>query len=110
MRFILLGMSVTMLLLLGIYLLNLFDVRSLENGALILLFVMSLAALLVSNEAIEKYGLTNPLYLIAPAFAVLFVCYVAGFRSIALAFALMMTSPAIVATTRWFIGREEKKT
>lgn len=109
MRFLLLGMSVSILMLLAIYLLDLFSVRSFGNESIVLLFAGAVIALLVADGAMVRYGISNPLYLIVPAAAVLFVCYAAGFRAIAVAFSLMMSVPAIVATVRWFVGKGEKK-
>lgn len=108
-RFLLLGLSVSILMLLAIYLLDLFSVRSFGSESIVLLFAGAVIALLVADGAMGRYGISNPLYFAVPVAAALFVCYAAGFRSIAVAFALMMATPAIVATMRWFVGKGEGK-
>jgi len=109
-RFVLFGFSVSMLLLLGIYLLNVFNVREFGSEAIVLLFAVAVIALLVTDSLMKTYKMLNPLYFLVPGIVVLTVCYIYGFRNIAIAFALMLAMPGIVATARWLIiGKEALK-
>ena len=71
MRFILLGLNVIVLVLLGAYLLNLMGISTLGVNTLGALFLASVAALLVIDQMVEKLQMSNPyMYLIPGLVAV----------------------------------------
>jgi hypothetical protein len=109
-RFLLFGLTISMLLLLGMYLLDLFSVRAFGSESIVMLFATAVVAILVSDGMMKQYKLVNPLYFLVPALFVIGVCYISGLRSIAVAFALMLAMPGVVATARWLIvGKEAIK-
>ena len=71
MRFILLGLNVIVLVLLGAYLLDLMGISTLGVNTLGALFLASVAALLVIDQMVEKLQMSNPyMYLIPGLVAV----------------------------------------
>jgi len=66
MRMVLLGLNVIVLVLLGAYLLNLTGINTLGVNALGALFVMSVAAMLVIDQMVEKLQMSNPWMYLVP--------------------------------------------
>lgn len=106
-RFLLFGLTISMLLLLGMYLLDLFSVRAFGSESIVMLFATAVVVILVSDGMMKQYKIANPLYFLVPALFVLGVCYISGLKSIAIAFAIMLAMPGVVATARWLIVGKE---
>jgi hypothetical protein len=106
-RFLLLGFTISLMILFTMYLLDLFSIKSLSNEGIVLLFAGAVISLLVTDSAIERFKLSNPFYIIIPATVVLFASFIIGFR-IAIAFSLMLCIPAIIVAIRWIVGEKTK--
>jgi hypothetical protein len=65
-KFLLLGLNATIIMILAIYLINPSDIRGHDTIILVYLFVASLIVIVVANEFIEKFKISNPVYFIVP--------------------------------------------
>jgi len=108
-RFFLLSLNVVILLLLGVYLLNLFGIKAYDPTTMVYLFVASIAVVLISNEFIETYKLSNPIYFIAPGVVAVAAPFVLG-KPIAAAIALgwLCLAPGLVLLIRGLIGKKKE--
>ena len=103
MRFILLGINFTILMLLAIYLVNLLDVQSYGTNVFLFLFISSVIALFIINELIEKYKISNPPLLSLPAVTALFVSIVVERTVVSFILSLMLSVPVIVLIIHYFL-------
>jgi hypothetical protein len=101
MRFILLGLNVIVLVLLGAYLLDYMGISTLGVNALGALFFVSVAALLVVDQMVEKLQMANPwMYLVPGLVAVVAPIVIVRQVSIITLLGVLFTVPGIVLFVR----------
>jgi len=109
-KFLLLGLNVTVLMILGIYLLNLFNVRGYDNITLVYLFVAALIVTVVSSEFVEKFKINNPIYFIVPGLLAAIAPFILGKQiSAAIALGWLLLAPGIVLLVRSMLGEKKKE-
>ena len=108
-KFFLLSLNVVILLLLGVYLFNLFNVKAYDPITMIYLFVAAIAVVLISNEFIERYNLSNPVYFIAPGVVAIAAPFILG-KPVAAAIALgwLCLAPGLVLLIRGIISKKKE--
>ena len=108
-KFLLLGLNVTVLMILGIYLMNLFNVRGYDNITLVYLFAAALIVTVLANEFIEKFKISNPVYFIIPGLLAAAAPFILG-RPISAAIALgwLLLAPGIVLLVRSMLEKKKE--
>jgi len=103
MKFVLLGINVALFVLIGIYLADIFAIKSAGTEAIAFLFAATVAALLVANEFIEEYKIDNvPIYL-APALIVIGAPFLVGRSGLAILAGILLAIPGLVLLIRKLI-------
>jgi len=101
MRFILLGLNVIVLVLLGAYLLNLMGISTLGVNTLGALFLASVAVLLVIDQMVEKLHMANPfMYLVPGLVAMVAPIIIVRQVSVITLLGVLFTVPGIVLFVR----------
>ncbi|VVB73891.1 Uncharacterised protein [uncultured archaeon] len=101
MRFILLGLNVIVLVLLGAYLLDFMGISALGMNTLGALFLASVAGLLVVDQMVEKLQMTNPwMYLVPGIVAVVAPVIIVRQVSVITLLGVLFTVPGIVLFVR----------
>ena len=113
MRLVLLGANVSILILLGVYLLNLFSIRDAGIESIAMLFLASITALVLVNEFVERYQIKNFLAFLVPGLAAIAVSFLyrgggAGLIPVAFVLGVMLTVPGIVLLLQSAIGRQKQ--
>jgi len=107
-RFFLLSLNVVILLLLGTYLINLFNIKAYESVTFVYLFVAAVAVVLISNEFIEKFELGNPIYFFLPGVIAIVAPFVMGkIIPAAIVVGWLMLAPGIVLLSRNLLKKKE---
>jgi len=123
MKFFLLCLNVVILLLLGTYLMNLFEIKSYESMTFVYLFVAAVTMVLMANEFIEKFSIGNPLYFVIPGMLAIAFPLIIGKPvatviaspliigkpvTAAIALGWLLLAPGIVLIVRSFIGKKKE--
>jgi len=110
MRFFLICMNITVLFLLGVYLLNLFGVRSYDAFTFVYMFVAAVAVVLIASEFAEKYKMKNPIYFVLPGIMAIAAPLMTGAgrpNAVALALGWLLLAPGIVLLSRLIVKKKE---
>jgi len=108
-KFLLLGLNVTILMVLGIYLMNLFNIRGYDTITLVYLLAASLIVTFISNEFIEKFKINNPIYFIVPGLLAAIAPFILGKQvSAAIALGWLLLAPGIVLLVRSMLGEKKE--
>gem|GEM_PF-5617448 len=101
MKFILLSLNMVAMLLLGMYLLNIFSIDTYGVNGIILLFVLSMSMVLIADSIIKEFKISNPLFFILPGLAAVIVSVmVLRQLSILTALSILFLVPGVVMFIR----------
>lgn len=106
MRFILLGINVAILVLLAIYLFDLFGIRGQGMEVLSFLFLSATISLFITNEFIESYDVKNPLVFLFPSIIVMVSPFIVGKFAAVFILAWILAIPSFVFLIRSVLKKE----
>ena len=101
MKFLLLCLNVVILLMLGLYFINPFDIKSSEPITFAYLFIAAILIVVIANEFVEKFNFSNPLYFLVPGIFAVVAPFIVGKQiAVAIALGLLLLAPGIVLLLR----------
>jgi len=109
-RFLLMSLNVVVLLFLGMYILDLFSIKSYEVATMAYLLFAAIAVTLIANEFVDKFSLSNPIYFIVPAVVAIVAPLIIGKPiSAVMAIGWMMLAPGMVMIVRSMFKENKKQ-
>jgi len=108
-KFFLLSLNIIILFLLGVYLLDLFKLSAYNPVTFVYLFMAAMVMVLIANEFVEKYNISNPTYFIIPGVLAIVAPIISGKpATVALVLGWLLLAPGIVLLVRSIISKKKE--
>ncbi|MEM2974099.1 MAG: hypothetical protein QW112_00510 [Candidatus Micrarchaeia archaeon] len=107
-KFFLLAVGVALLIVLGMYLLDIFNIRNYDTMTILYAVMAVVIATLLSSEIIDKFELRNPAYFVVPGIIAVAALFITGkFVPIALVIGCSLLAPGIALLIRGGFRKKE---
>ena len=103
MKLILLGANVALFVLIGVYLADIFAIKTLGLEVIAFLFFAAISALVLVNEIVEKQEVNNTSVFLFPGLGALAAPFLVGKFGLAILIGVLMTIPGLVILIRKLI-------